>query len=159
MRITNFLPYTLMAICLGCADRTPDRARVDPATANEADDISTTARQERREAYEATADEFALKKEQVEQNLEEELQALDRKMANLSERIQEAEGDAKARLNEEWAELEPQRKKARARLDELKQASGAAWEDLKAGAQSAFAELRKGVDQASEHFEDDRQEP
>jgi hypothetical protein len=157
VNIFRFLPFMLLAICLGCVDRTSDR--VKPAATSEADEISANASQQRREAYDATADELAVKKKQVEQNLEDELQKLDRKMADLAERIQNAEGKAKDRLQEEWDELEPQRKKARERLDALKQASGAAWEDLKAGAQSAFAELRQGVNRASEHFGDDAEKP
>jgi hypothetical protein len=83
---------------------------------------------------------------------------MDARMSKLADQIKEAQGDAKARLQQEWDELEPQRRRARERLDELKKSSGEAWKDLKAGAQAAFDDLRKSVNQAGERFDNDSKE-
>ncbi len=101
-----------------------------------------------------TDDRAVAEKQEFERELEEDLETIDEKMARLAERIKETEGDVKARLQQEWDELEPQRQQARQRLDELKKSSAEAWEDLQAGAKSAFAELRESVNRASERFED-----
>jgi TolA-binding protein len=150
--------FVLVFGCLGllvagCGEKRTTTTERTTTTTNNADDVAAKARQERREAVDATAEQLKLEKEQLERNLEEGLNQLDQKMATLSERINEAQGDAKARLQKEWEELKPQREQARLRLDELKKSSAEAWQDVKAGAQSAFAELRESVNQASERFE------
>jgi hypothetical protein len=94
-------------------------------------------------------------KQEFERELEEDLETIDEKMARLGERIKEAEGDVRARLQQEWDELEPQRQRARQRLQEVKSSSAEAWQDLKAGARSAFDDLRDAVNKASERFEDE----
>ena len=103
-------------------------------------------------------DRAVAEKQEFERELEEDLETIDQKMARLAERIKKAEGDAKARLQEEWDELEPQRQQARQRLEELKESSAEAWDDLKTGARSAFDDLRDSVNKASERFDDEPKE-
>jgi hypothetical protein len=136
----------------GCDEKRTTTERTTTTT-SDADDVAARAREERREAVDATQEQLKLEREKLERNLEEGLSELDAKMDRLAVRINEASGDAKARLQQEWDELKPQRDQARQRLDELKKSSAEAWRDLKAGAQSAFSELRESVNQASERFE------
>jgi hypothetical protein len=152
--------YLLAIGCLGfcvagCNERRTTTTTERTTSTSNAEDVAANARQQRREAVDATAEQLNFERDEIERNLEDGLRQLDQKMARLAERIDEAQGDAKARLQKEWNELEPQRKQARQRLDELKKSSTEAWKDLKAGAQSAFAELRESVNQASERFERD----
>jgi hypothetical protein len=118
--------------------------------------VKERARQERREAFDATADELRIEKDQIARQLEDGLAELDAKMDTLGQQIAQATGDAKVRLQKEWDELEPQRKAARERLDELKKSSSAAWQDLKEGAQSALTDLKASINRASTRFEDEK---
>ena len=161
MTMRHLVVATLMfsGIAIGCNETrtksttttTTDKTSTTPS----ADDVATRAERERREAVDATAEQVQLEKQQYERKLEEGLNELDRKMADLSARIEEAQGTAKERLQAEWKELPPERERARERLDEIKNSSAAAWDDLKAGAQDAFSDLRKSVNQASDRFEED----
>jgi predicted nuclease with TOPRIM domain len=140
----QLLGLVLAAFICGCneaADRPNRPANGSATSANGADDDRTLA-----------------EKEEFERELEQDLETIDQKMARLAERIKKAEGDAKARLQQEWDELEPQRERARERLEQLKKSSGEAWKDIKAGAQSAFSELRDSVNRASERFDDEPNE-
>jgi hypothetical protein len=152
--------YLLAMGCLafvvaGCDEKRTTTTTDRTPSPSAADDVAANARAQRREAVDATAEQLKLERDEIERNLEDGLKQLDQKMARLSEQINEASGDAKARLQKEWDQLEPQRKQARERLDELKKSSTEAWRDLKAGAQSAFSELRESVNQASERFDRD----
>jgi hypothetical protein len=137
----------------GCTEKQTTTTTQRTTSTSDADDVAANARQQRREAVDATAEQLRLEKEELERNLEVGLSELDEKMARLSERIKEESGEAKVRLQKQWDDLKPQRDQARQKLDELKKSSAEAWKDLKAGAQSAFAELRESVNQASERFE------
>jgi hypothetical protein len=149
MRLASFLILgSFLALAAGCNDAGRTMSPEDAA-------VKDRARQERREAFDATADELRVERDQIARQMEDGLKELDAKMDTLGQQIAQATGDAKVRLQQEWDELEPQRKAAQERLDEMKKSSSAAWKDLKQGAQSALTDLKASINRASTRFQDE----
>jgi hypothetical protein len=147
--VRHFLPFAVLVL-IGCTESRHDPGKADRRATSET--TSERVNRETREAAEAIEDWTADKRVEAQLEMEEELSELDGRMAQLSERIETATGSVKERLQQEWKELEPQRKLARQRLDALKESSGEAWVDIRESTKSAFESLRQGVNRASSRF-------
>jgi TolA-binding protein len=117
---------------------------------------TVTAEDVRREAREAGQAALALaqqKKQEYQKQIEDELSDLDRQIEKLKAQANEAQAEARAKLQAEIAGLEQKKAAARKELDRVKAASAEAWEDMKEGVNAAMENLRKAYQQARTRFE------
>jgi chromosome segregation ATPase len=84
----------------------------------------------------------------TQQKLSQELNDLDKTMADLKARAQRAGDQAKAEWETRRPQLEAQRDDAAKKLDELKQASKETWDQTRTKAEAAFSEVEKGFKEA-----------
>ncbi len=134
--VRHFLPFAMLVL-IGCTEpRSSDPTKAGRPAGTAAETSSERAGRETREAVDAVGDLTADKRVEFELEMKEELDELDGRMADLSQRIDAAQGAAKEKLRQEWKELEPQREQARQRLSELKDASGEAWNEFSKSARS-----------------------
>lgn len=132
------LPMLLgLALTVSAAEKMEDgapsgkaHADVRKETGEAVDAVAAKARQER--------DEFVAK-------AQKEMDALNKKMAELRMKAKELGGEGKAKLDRQIRNLEPERKAAEQKLADLKSATGEKWKELKAGVSGAIDRLKQSL--------------
>ena len=76
----------------------------------------------------------------------QELEKLDKKVAELKEKAEKATGDAKASLEAKWKESAAKREAAGKKLEELKAAAADKWEAVKKDADKTVEDLKKSAE-------------
>jgi Skp family chaperone for outer membrane proteins len=112
-----------------------DSADVRKEVGEAVDAVAAKARQER--------DEFVVK-------AQKEMAELNKKMAELRKKAKKLGGEAKARLDRQIREMEPERKAAEQKLADLKSATEEKWEELKTGVSSAIDRLTQAMQKDGE---------
>ena len=85
------------------------------------------------------------KRDEAVKALNNKLEELDKKTADLKAKADKAVGEEKARLEAKWKESAGKRAEAAKKLDELKSAAADKWEGVKKDADRAIEELTKAV--------------
>lgn len=88
-------------------------------------------------------------RERVSRKMEEKLEKWTDEIENLRGRSDRFGTDARAKFQEQAADLRARRDTAVRKLKEMKKSGGEAWEDLRAGADAALDDLRKAVENAA----------
>jgi hypothetical protein len=100
------------------------------------------------DAANAAQDAAAQTRDQFLADMDKRMSELDAKIDKLANKSAEATGDAKARADQELANLRAQRDVVRKQYDDLKSSTHEAWDKTKAGFQSAWDSLEKSYDNA-----------
>jgi len=70
----------------------------------------------------------------------------------LKAKAEEADADARLRLNEEIDDIRSRKDSLKKKMHELQTASDEAWQDLKAGAEAGWRALSNAVDRATSRY-------
>jgi hypothetical protein len=93
-----------------------------------------------------TSDTPEAKRDAAVKTLKEDLDKLDKKVADLKDRAEKATGEAKAALEAKWKEAQAKRDAAAKKLEEVKAAAIDKWEAVKKDADKSFEEFKKSVE-------------
>ena len=77
-----------------------------------------------------------------------QLEKLNTEVKHLGVKLEEAQADGKAQLQQQLATLERQRDEAEQRLNEIGQANADAWDSMKSGFENAWSSLQQGMEDA-----------
>jgi predicted RNase H-like nuclease (RuvC/YqgF family) len=98
---------------------------------------------EAREAVEATAQYTAQEKAAFQRKAEEEIAAIQQRMAALQAKADKASAAARTELQKSIHELEVKKEAVKQQLDGLKAATDAKWNEMRAGVHSAIEEMNQ----------------
>ena len=101
----------------------------------------------------------AAKREEYRKSMEEKLARIGRELDELEVQAKKAKGDAKAKFEDQVANLEQRRKALKKDLDGAATTTGRAWEQLRTGLDKAFSELRRGFENARREIKDGAEKP
>ena len=93
-------------------------------------------------------------REGYKKQVEENLNALDKKLDELKEKAAEVKGDAKKEFDKEITDLQKKQKAAKKKWNELKSARAKQWEKLKSEMTTAVQELEKSYDKVISRFKE-----
>ncbi|MEQ1795281.1 MAG: hypothetical protein ABL970_13950 [Nitrospira sp.] len=102
-----------------------------------------TIAKEARETMEATAQYTTQQKEAFQRKAQEELDAIQKQMAALQGKTDQASTSARTELQKSIHELEAKKAAARKQLDALKSATDSKWNEMKAGVHTAIEEMNQ----------------
>lgn len=91
-------------------------------------------------------------KEAAQKEMEANLDALKKQIAELKASANKKSGDVKKDLKEQAAALELKQKNLRKELNQLKRSTGRAWDDMKTGMSEAIQKLSESYEKAKENF-------
>lgn len=141
---------------VGCADKptaqSPDGADQDtPAPTRE------EVVKELREAGEATTRYLDEKEKEFRRDMEERLARLDEDIERLKQRGAELKEEARPQWEQARKELEEKRARLQAKLQQLKERAPGAWQQFRQEAEEAWTDLKQGYDKAARELKDAEQ--
>lgn len=137
------LPVLLgVALTASAAEKTEEGAPPRPGSAD--------LRKEAGEAIGAAAAKAGQERDEFVGKAQKEMAELNEKMAELRKKANKLGGEAKARLERQIQNLEPELKAAEQKLADLKSATGEKWEELKAGVSGAIDRLKQSMQKTRE---------
>jgi Flp pilus assembly protein TadB len=113
---------------------------------------SEDVKEKSKEAAASAVDYSKEQKEKIQAEMEESLETMKVKLAELKVQAQKKAGSAKDAAKSEIADLEKSQKQLSHRLDKFKKSSGKAWGHMKAGFSEAFEKLSEAYDKAKENY-------
>lgn len=111
---------------------------------------TTDVRKETGEAIDAATAKARQERDEFVAKAQNEMAELDKKMAELRKKAKKLGGGAKAKLDRQIRNLEPELKAAEQKLADLKSATGEKWEELKAGVSGAIDRLKQSIRKTGE---------
>jgi hypothetical protein len=93
---------------------------------------------------------------EYQRRMEARLDEMDRNIDAMKEKSKNATGAAKAKWDREVAELEDERREARAKYNEMKNSADASWESFKDGVETAANKVEAGYNRVLEKMKTDR---
>jgi Skp family chaperone for outer membrane proteins len=130
------------ALAVSAAEKKEESAppKVDPAD----------VRKETREAVDAVTAKVRQERDEFVGKAQKEIAELNKKMAELRKEAEKLGGEAKARLDRQIRNLEPELKAAEKKFADLKSATGEKWEELKVGVSGAIDRLKQSMQKTRE---------
>lgn len=104
------------------------------------------AKEETRVAYESVKKDIHVSKKKFVNDVEGELDSLNREIRNLKRKIDGTSGEAKSELQKQWASLDNKREKLQKDLDELKARAGENWQELREDVDDQLDSLKDSFD-------------
>lgn len=114
---------------------------------------SADVRKETGEAIDAMAVKARQERDEFVAKAQKEMGELNKKMAELKKKAKLLGGEAKAKIDRQIRDLEPEMKVAEKKLADLKSATSEKWTELKAGVSGAIDRLKQSLQKTRE---DDR---
>ena len=93
-------------------------------------------------------------RESYKKQVEENLNALDKKLDEVKEKAAGVKGDAKREFDKEITELQKKQKAAKRKWDELKRAGAKQWEKAKSEMSAVVQDLEKSYDKVISRFKE-----
>jgi TolA-binding protein len=138
----------LLPVLLGLALTASAAEKSEEGAPPKAD--SSDVRKEVGEAVDAVAAKARQERDEFVVKAQKEMAELNKKMAELRKKAKKLGGEAKARLDRQIREMEPERKAAEQKLADLKSATEEKWEELKTGVSSAIDRLTQAMQKDGE---------
>lgn len=144
MKHKNLLGTILAAsvLAVGC--------NKEPTTSQQLDKVQAETKAAAQDMKDFT---YAQKSAFVE-TMQAQLAALNRDLDQLSAKVENSTGNAKAEAKPKLQALRDQADKLNQQLDKAKNASESTWDDVKAGTKKAYGELADGFQQARQWVSD-----
>jgi Skp family chaperone for outer membrane proteins len=135
----NLLLPVLLGLALNVSAAEKREEGVPPKTG------SADVRKEAGEAIDAATAKARQERDEFVGKAQKELAELKKKMAELRKKAKKLSGEAKAKLDRQIQNLEPELKAAEQKLADLKSATGEKWEELKSGVSRAIDRLKQAM--------------
>lgn len=113
-------------------------------------------KQKTAEAAAAVVDYSKEQKEQFQKEMEDNLAAINKEIAELKSHVSDVSGEAQKELNEKITALESKQSELSQRLAKLKKSSGKAWSEMKSGVTKAWDALSGSYKKAKAEFKDEK---
>lgn len=126
---------------VGCSNTREEAKEAARETGEASRDVSAAANRDRME---------------YQRKMEARLDEMDRHIDEMKAKSKNAAGSAKAKWNREVADLEDERREARAKYDDMKNSADASWESFKDGVEKAADKTESGYNRMLEKMKTDR---
>lgn len=113
---------------------------------------SEQVKQKAQQALDATKAYVEQKKDELLKSMDDEYQAVDKKIADLQSRANQETGEKKAELSRQLEDLEKKKETAVKKLGALKSASAESWKQIRSDAVQALEDLKKSYDKVAAEF-------
>ena len=140
--------HLLLPVLLGLALTVSAAEKMEESVPPRAD--SADVRKEAGEVIDAATAKARQERDEFVGKAQKEMAELNKKMAELRHKAKKLSGEAKARLDRQIQDLEPELKAAEQKLADLKSATAEKWAELKTGVSGAIDRLKQSMQKTRE---------